>query len=188
MGGVATLGGAAGEPSGGAPVSHGTAGQGGEGGGEPVSPPPRCDFETSLCGFQPVGDERPPDVLDHVGLSTGVAHHGTRALEMDFNGTSTPLASGASSFYGVYTPVGPPPRNAAVTFWMMSTVDNVSAQVYVQLKPDYAWQVISVAALSAGVWQEVDVQIPDMDLFTFGIQINSALDINGSIYLDEVRW
>jgi hypothetical protein len=185
-------GGAAAQDAGGDGDGGGDDSDGGAG-GEPDSglslPTIRYDFETdALDGWMRVGDERPVDVLDTVTRSTDVYHNGTSSLAMGFDGMYTPPVP-PNPFYGVYTATRPPPAGAKVTLWMLSTAPGVSVNFYVQTKPDYLFQALTLTQLATtGSWYEITVQIPDADIFYFGCVINSPFDIQGGVYLDEVSW
>jgi hypothetical protein len=155
-----------------------------------VAPTPiiRSDFETSdLGGWQPVGDERPPDVLDTVAQSTADHHHGAGSLAMGFNGVYTPL-DGGTAYYGVYTNGSVPPANAQVSLWLKSTVGGASVMLYAQLSPDYLFQNITSATLTADTWTKVVFQMPPTAAFYLGCLVTGALNINGTIFLDEISW
>jgi hypothetical protein len=148
------------------------------------------DFETStLDGWQPVGSQRPPDVQDQVQRSTDAFHHGSSALAMMFDGSHAPLAASDTPYYGVYTPSNPPPAGAVVSMWLMSTAAGVSIQVYAQTKPAYLWQGLTISGtLNANTWTQITITMPTADAFYLGCIVNSALDIAGTIYLDDISW
>jgi len=191
-GGTSSSGGTNGQ--GGQTSKGGSLGEGGVGGAVHV-PAIQYDFETDNdFEWIPVGNQRPTDVLDDVLRATDEAHHGTSSLAMHFDGTHTPLETGATPFYGVFTGdqpviVGPPPANATVTFWAKSTVAGVRFQIYGQAQPDYAWTPLrTTATLQANKWTQFTVTIPNVELFRFGCLVDASLDLVGIVYIDEVAW
>jgi hypothetical protein len=152
------------------------------------------DFESpNLDSWGPVGNQRPPDVQDRVELSTAAHHHGASSLAMIYDGSYTPLTavdgSTAAPYYGVYTGFDPPSPGAIVTMWVMSTVSGVSVQIYAQTMPNYDWNVLGQSdPLVPNTWTKVTITMPTAAAFYLGCQVNSALDIHGSVYLDDISW
>jgi hypothetical protein len=192
-GGAGSSGGLGGAGGGAAPVDAAGDGTGNlvDGSADGPASVIHYDFESTLNldNWQPVGSQRPSDVQDNVQVSTVAHHHGDSALAMIFDGTYTPLPSGQTAYYGVYTAFNPPPPGAVVTMWMMSTLGGVSAQIYTQTMPDYLWQGLQVTpAFVANTWTKITVTMPSAEAFYLGCLINSPLDMSGSIFLDDISW
>jgi hypothetical protein len=187
LGGITSTGGTS--ASGGQPPTGGaaTAGTAGQGDGGIPAPQVHADFETNLQGWLPIGNQRPPDVLDSVTQSTAQAHHGTGSLAMFFDGVHATTVT--DPFWGVYTDTNLPPANAQVTFWAFATAAGVSLNIYDQRSPDWLWQSLTTSALlPVGVWTQVQAVIPNNPVLYFGCRVQSSQDYAGTIYLDEISW
>jgi hypothetical protein len=168
----------------------------GENLGEPGSAAPEAtgpsiqrDFERSLEGWQSVSDQRPEDTLDGTEQTTELAHHGAGALRMVFDGNYTPVAgvSSDNSFYGAYEDRAPPP-GVEVSLWMLSTAPDVSIEVFSQPAPPRAPTTLATVPLLQNEWREIHVIMPLVEARLLGVQVQSPLDLEGFVYLDEIRW
>lgn len=159
--------------------------------GSTAEPPSiRYDFESDLEGWRSVDEQRPEDTLDGTEQSTELAHHGDGALRMIFDGAYTPtpgVSADNGAFYGAYA-LGAPPAGAAVSLWMLSTAADVSIEVFSQAGPTYSWTTLALVPLAQDQWQEIHVTMPLEAALQFGVQVHAPLDLEGFVYLDEIRW
>lgn len=188
-------GGGSGSGSGGSGGSSGSSGSSGGTAGAPT-PQLRHDFEAvapaGLHGWSAVGDMRPPDVQDTVERSTEDAHDGSGSLRLIYDGEfSGPDAGPTDPWWGViHSGVGLP-TNAGISFWIMSTAPGASAEVFAQTGAGFTWNILGTAAMTAGIWQQISVLTPAAEagaVSNWGIKIYAPLDIEGSIYIDDVSW
>ncbi|HVZ34849.1 MAG TPA: hypothetical protein VG963_20620 [Polyangiaceae bacterium] len=150
----------------------------------------RVDFESDLEGWQTLPNARPSDALDRIEQSTALAHHGSGALRMVFDGQSTtppPILFDPGPFFGVYAASSPPP-GAEVSLWMFSTAAGVSVAVYAQTSPTLAPTVLVTVPLPESAWREIGVSMPLAAAQQFGIRVDAPADVRGDVYLDEIRW
>jgi hypothetical protein len=156
---------------------------------EEPAPPIRHDFELSLEGWQSVAAQRPEDTLDGTEQTTELAHHGSGALRMVYDGNYTPEpgVTPGNSFYGAYVDGAPPP-GVTVSLWMLSTAPDVSVELYSQPDPPLTTTTLATVPLLENEWREIRVIMPLVQAQLFGVQVHSELDLEGSVYLDEVRW
>lgn len=169
----------------------------GDGPGEPdAAPPPveegppiRHDFEEGREGWQSVPDQVPEDTLDGTEQTTELAHHGAGALRMVYDGEYSPVAgiTPENSFYGAFLDGAPPP-GAEVSLWMLSTAPGVSVEVYSRPDPPGADTILATVPLLQDEWREIRVIMPLVEARLFGVLVRSELDLEGFVYLDEIRW
>jgi len=156
----------------------------------PEPPSVRYDFESTLEGWRSVLDQRPDDTLDGTEQTTELAHHGNGALRMIFDGAYTPVpgvSADNGAFYGAYE-IGAPPAGAAVSLWMLSTAPEVSVEVYAEVGPSYTWTTLATMALPQNEWREIHLTMPLDAALQFGVQVHAPLELQGFVYLDEIRW
>lgn len=198
-GSCAEVGGTGGSASGGS-GSGGTSGAGVNGGSggssiepEPTTPQLRYDFEDEDLGLQgwvAVGPQRPVGVQDGVERTSEAAHSGTYSIRMVFDGTYPDAAPPADPFWGIQRSGGPP-SDAQVTFWMMTTAEDVSIEVFAQTGPTFTWNILTNTQLAPNTWREFSVFIPASSagaLRNWGMKVYGPLNMSGYIYLDEVSW
>lgn len=157
---------------------------------EAEGPPIRRDFEETLEGWQSVADQLPEDTLDGTEQTAERAHHGRGALRMVFDGNYTPVAgiSAENSFYGAYEQDDAPPPGVEVSLWMLSTAPGVSVEVFSQPDPPAADTTLATVPLLQDEWREIRVIMPLLEARVLGVLVRSELDLEGFVYLDEIRW
>jgi hypothetical protein len=162
----------------------------GAGGAQAPTPSVRFDFEADLQGWQLDLNQRPVDTLDSVEQSTEIAHHGSGALRMLLDGKYTPIPTfvlDPRPFYGVYEPDAPPPETD-VSLWMLSTAPGVSVEVYTQAGAAFTTTILASVPLPPNEWRQIDVTTPLEAARQFGVRLNSPLDLQAFVYLDEISW
>jgi hypothetical protein len=125
-----------------------------------------------------------------VEQSSVLAHHGSAALRMVFDGRFTPpppIPFDPGPLFGVYAASTPPP-GAEVSLWMFSSAAGVSVAVYAQTSPTLAPTVLATVPLPENAWREISVSMPLAAAQQFGIRVDAAVDVQGEVYVDEVRW
>lgn len=157
---------------------------------EAEGPPVQRDFEESVEGWQSVAEQLPEDTLDGTEQTTELAHHGSGALRMVFDGNYTPIAgiTAEDSFYGAYEQDDAPPPGVEVSLWMLSTAPGVSVEVFSQPDPPGADTTLATVPLLQDEWREIRVIMPLIESRVLGVLVRSELDLEGFVYLDEIRW
>jgi hypothetical protein len=157
---------------------------------EEPAPSVRFDFEADLQGWQRDLNQRPVDTLDSVEQSTALAHHGSGALRMVLDGKYTPIppfVPDPRPFYGVYE-AGAPPPGADVSLWLLSTAPGVSVEVYTQAGAAFTTTILASVPLPTNEWRQIEVTTPLAAARQFGLRLDSPLDLQGFVYLDEISW
>lgn len=177
-------------PEQGSMSDEGTPADAGAVGAEVPTPSVRFDFEADLEGWQLDMNQRPVDTLDRVEQSTALAHHGSGALRMVLDGKYTPIPPfvlDPRPFYGVYEAAAPPP-GVHVSLWMFSTAPGVSVEVYTQAGATFSVTTLATVSLPPNEWRQIDVTTPLEPARQFGVRLNSPLDLQAFVYLDEISW
>ncbi len=71
---------------------------------------------------------------------------------------------------------------------MLSTAPGVSVEVYSQPDPPGADTILATVPLLQDEWREIRVIMPLLEARLFGVLVRSELELDGFVYLDEIRW